>query len=495
MRFFRFHNRFYHSNPHKMSVQILKEMFLKSVEAVHPENLISSQIKVNNGHLLVRDKSYPLRYPCYVVGFGKAVLGMAKQLEVILGNKLERAIVSVPRGIFKNFPFQTQSQKIEFFEGAENNIPDENAWRGAQEIKNLVEKLNENDLLIVLISGGGSALLPLPIPPISLREKQDLIKDLSTKGADIVELNCVRKQISLLKGGGLAKLAYPATVISLILSDIVGDPLDFIASGPTTPNTDNVEDALRVIKKHGSYNTLPQSIKSVLTNNSSSKTNVEFPHVTNYIIGNNKIAAEAALQHALSLGFQSAIISTSITGDVKEISQIYADLARHIIDGILNPLKKLNAAEIARTMNFDVADLINFDFRKNICLIAAGEPTVVVKGSGKGGRNQQLALELSLKLNKLNIKSADISFLSAGTDGIDGPTDAAGAIGTLDLVNNSLEENIKPEDYLNNNDAYAFYNIYRKGSHLIKIGHTGTNVMDLHILLIKPLNYPTISAL
>lgn len=491
MRFFRFQN---YSKAHKMPVQILKEIFLKSVEAVHPKNLISSQIRVNNGHLLVRDKSYPLRNPCYVVGFGKAVLGMATQLEAVLGNKLERAIVTIPRGIFKSFPYQ--SGKIEFFEGAENNIPDEGALKGAQEIKNLVEKLKENDLLIVLISGGGSALLPLPIAPISLREKQDLIKDLSTKGADIVELNCVRKQISLLKGGGLAKLAYPATVISLILSDIVGDPLDFIASGPTTPNTDNVEDALRVIKKYGLYNALPRSIKTVLADgNSSPETNVEFPHVSNYIIGNNKIAAEAAHQHALSLGFQSAIISTSITGDVKEISQIYADLARHIIDAILNPLKKLNVAEIARTMNFDVADLINFDFRKNICLIAAGEPTVVVKGSGKGGRNQQLALELSLKLNKLNIKSADISFLSAGTDGIDGPTDAAGAIGTLDLVNNSLEENIKAEDYLNNNDAYAFYNKYRKGSHLIKIGHTGTNVMDLHILLIKPLNYPTISAL
>lgn len=466
-----------------MSVQVLKEIFVKSVESVQPQNLISKQVKVESGHLTVCGRTFPLQKPCYIVGFGKAVLGMALELEKILKDNLKMGVVTVPQGISEKFEIRS---KIKFIEGAKNNIPDEAALSGALEIKTLVEGLEKEDLVLVLMSGGGSALLPLPKPPITLKEKQDLIKELSTGGADIFELNCVRKQISQLKGGGLAEFAYPGRVISLILSDVVGDPLDFIASGPTTPNCDTNDSAIAIIKKYKCYERLSGSILAVLSQKNENCgcfpaiKDGKYHHVDNFIIGNNQIAAEAARQHAASLGFQSTIISTSITGNVAKISQIYANLARNIAEG------KQALDVLESDLEVDFSALIGFDFGKEICVIAAGEPTVVVKGSGKGGRNQQLALELSVRLNKLNIKSADISFLSAGTDGIDGPTDAAGAIGTSDLVNNSLAENIKPEEYLNNNDSYTFYTKYAKGEYLIKIGHTGTNVMDIHVMLVKP---------
>ncbi|RZC39415.1 glycerate kinase, partial [Asbolus verrucosus] len=239
--------------------------------------------------------------------FGKAVLGMALELERSLKDKLKMGVVTVPTGIFEKFKVES---KIKFIEGARNNMPDEEALAGANEIRDLANSLGKDDLLLVLMSGGGSALLPLPVPPITLKEKQDLIKELSTKGADILELNCVRKQISVLKGGGLAELAYPSTVISLILSDIVGDPLDFIASGPTTPNSDNVNDAIAIIKKYNCYDSLSHSIKTVLEQHKSKPSLKCFPpirdgkyeHVENFIIGNNHIAAEAARQHAASLG-------------------------------------------------------------------------------------------------------------------------------------------------------------------------------------------------
>lgn len=479
----------------RMSVANLKEIFLKAVQAVQTDVLVKNQVQVSPGHLSVRGQNYPLNKPCYLVGFGKAVLGMALTLETILEDQLKMGIVNVPEGILKK---SHKKSRITFIEGAKDNIPDENALRGSLKIKNLVEKLSGDDLLIVLVSGGGSALLPLPIPPIKLMEKQDLIKKLSSRGADIMELNCVRKQMSVLKGGGLAELAYPCRVISLILSDVVGDPLDYIASGPTTPNLDKIQDAIEIIQKYGLYETLPNSIKSVLTDerkhsgNTTIVINGKYEHVENFVIGNNHIAAEAARQHAISLGFQSAIISTSITGNVSEISQIYATLARDVASAMAEP--SLRATLRSRLQKykqyFDSTcffEVLDFDLSKMICLIAAGEPTVVVVGDGKGGRNQQLALEFSLEINKLNVKSVDISFLSGGTDGIDGPTDAAGAIGTWDLVNNSLKQNIKPQEYLNRSDSYGFYTKYQNGNYLLKIGHTGTNVMDIHLIVLAPI--------
>nr|XP_023023245.1 glycerate kinase-like isoform X1 [Leptinotarsa decemlineata] len=275
----------------KMTTEELKEIFMKSVKSVEPQQLIRNEVKLYGHNLVVRGQTYRLLKPCYVVGFGKAVLGMATEIEKVLGNQLERGIVSVPEGIFEKYQ-NVPRTKIQYVEGAKNNLPDENALRGAKMIQELVEGLTEADLLIVLVSGGGSALLPLPIPPILLDEKQRVIKELSKRGADIYELNSVRKRISIMKGGGLAELAYPCRVVSLVLSDIIGDPLDFIASGPTIPNSDSAESASSILKKYHLFEEIPHSMKIVVQKENRvsrpagiSISDGEFEHVKTFIIG------------------------------------------------------------------------------------------------------------------------------------------------------------------------------------------------------------------
>ncbi|KAK4886616.1 hypothetical protein RN001_002887 [Aquatica leii] len=479
----------------------LKAIFRSSVAAVKPKQLIRDSVRVQNNILYINNDCYPIKKPMYVVGFGKAVFDMALETENILGKYIKKGVVNVPEGITASYKCKITSSKILFLEGARNNLPDENSEKGAKLIKSLVEKLESDDLLLVLISGGGSALLPLPKQPITLNEKLTISKNLSECGATIQELNCVRKNISLLKGGGLAKLAYPAQVISLILSDIIDDPLEYIASGPTVPNFDTKDDAAKIIKKYLLYEQLPSSIKSILeTENKFDDckeitSNGSFIHVRNYIIGNNKIAANAALAKATSLGYQTFVLSTRVSGEVDRISKIYAELARQVAS-LINSGKtgrenlKVFLQSLQAELNISestITEIINFNFNfsKGICLILAGEPTVVVKGSGKGGRNQELALSFSIEINKFNVKSANVSFLSCGTDGIDGPTDAAGALGTSNLVNNALETDINPTLFLQDNDSYGFYSTYNKGEYLIHTGHTGTNVMDIHLLIVS----------
>ncbi|CAH0559926.1 unnamed protein product [Brassicogethes aeneus] len=489
-----------------MHNEILREIFQESVNSVQPQTLIKNKVLVHESHLSIDSETHPISKPCYIVGFGKAVVGMAVQLEKALGSKLEMGIVTVPKGIFECFKDNKEvlpapNSRIRFIEGAENNLPDKNAEQGAKEIKELVEQLQADDFLIVLISGGGSALLPLPIPPVTLDEKLGLIKNLAKRGANIIELNCVRKQISALKGGKLAELSYPCRTVSLILSDIIGDPLDFIASGPTTPNNDTFIDPIKIIKKYSLYSETPNSIKAAFEKKNRSPETVtpilngKYKHVENYIIGNNKIAAEAARMHAEKLGFQSLVLSTNIEGEVAEIAEAYANLARNTADLIRNSSSEESLRSFRQALKADlhVADdlisgIINMDFSKKMCWVLAGEPTVVVKGAGKGGRNQQLALEFAFRVNSHQIKSANISFLSAGTDGIDGPTDAAGALADAKLLANCLAEKINPADYLDNNDSYSFFSAYKEGECLVKIGHTGTNVMDIHLLIVEPID-------
>ncbi|XP_049789579.1 glycerate kinase [Schistocerca nitens] len=482
-----------------------RKMFEKAVESVHPHNIIRENVKLSDTKLFVQNETYIVNENCYIVGFGKAVLGMAVEIENILGKHLVTGIVSVPLGIldtFKNMPHMLpmQKTKLQVVEGAENNLPDENALAASRKIEALVRSLNESSLLIVLISGGGSALLPAPIPPLTLGEKIETIKLLSSAGANIMELNCIRKRLSYLKGGGLAKLAYPAQIISLILSDVVEDNLGYIASGPTVPNTDGINDALNIIKKYDLLDRIPLSVSTVLCNTASHALDC-FPHTQNLIIGNNSVALYSAATEASVNGYHPVILTRSIFHSVQEVCRAYILLVTNIckfLSGQISEKKFLNTFATV-TYNIPVETdlqekllqgLYNFGKTNGLCLLAGGETTVQVKGKGKGGRNQELALLFSLSLqdalkDEPDLNNYNILLLSAGTDGIDGPTEAAGAIGYNQQVEIAEKCNLNITEYLKNNDSHNFYLKLGISDDLIITGHTGTNVMDVHIIIIK----------
>lgn len=477
-----------------MSKQIvfdMRKIFASSVSAVLPDNLIRRFVKYNplSQQLTIGDEHFCLRNKnVHLVGSGKAVQNMAIEVERILNGKIKHGIISIPDGTLS---YKSKNENIFYCEGALNNLPDANAVVTARTIRDHIMSLGCDDLLLVLLSGGGSALLPLPKHPINLDEKIDLIKQLANSGAEIKELNTIRKRISDLKGGQLAIKAQPAPVICLLLSDIVGDPIDFLASGPTTENTDKPTEAMDIIKKYKLMDKLPESIKTVLSANGVKE---KFPsdNVKNYIIGSNKIAIAAALEEAKKLNYLSFPLSNEVTGNVKEVASEYVKLTQHLCDYLSEKIDLENLRQHVKACNIPgIHEKTLKDFNvtpkaKNLCLILGGEITVNVRGSGKGGRNQQLALEFSecIHNKKDNFKNFDVHFLSAGTDGIDGPTDAAGAIGHLNLISDAKKKNIDYMKYLSENDSYNFYHNNFDGQFHVVTGHTNTNVMDIHIIVI-----------
>ncbi|XP_049834292.1 glycerate kinase [Schistocerca gregaria] len=482
-----------------------RKMFEKAVESVQPHNIIRENVKLSDTKLFVQNETYIVNENCYIVGFGKAVLGMAVEIENILGKHLVTGIVSVPLGIldtFKNMPHMLpmENTKLQVVEGAENNLPDENALAASRKIEALLRSLNESSLVIVLISGGGSALLPAPVPPLTLGEKIETIKLLSSAGANIMELNCIRKTLSYLKGGGLAKLAYPAQIISLILSDVVEDNLGYIASGPTVPNTDGINDALNIIKKYDLLDRIPLSVSTVLSNTASHALDC-FPHTQNLIIGNNSIALYSAATEASVNGYHPVVLTRSIFHSVQEVCRAYILLITNICKFLSGQISEKKFLNTFATVTYNIPletdlqekllqGLYNFSETNGLCLLAGGETTVQVKGKGKGGRNQELALLFSLSLqdalkDEPDLNKYNILLLSAGTDGIDGPTEAAGAIGYNQQVEIAEKCNLNITEYLRNNDSHNFYLKLGISDDLIITGHTGTNVMDVHIIIIK----------
>lgn len=464
----------------------LLQIFKSCVSAVLPQNLIRQTVKYNpaSKKLTIVDSTHDLETESvYLAGTGKAVQQMARALEEILDSKIKHGIVSIPQGSLN----QQTNKIVQYLEGASNNLPDKNAVNTSIKIKEMAAKLNKDDLLLVLISGGGSALLSLPKLPVTLDEKTSLIKKLANSGADIKELNTVRKKLSDIKGGQLAIAAQPAKVISLILSDIVDDPIDFIASGPTTENTDDCLKALSIIKQYNLFDTLPESIRQVLESKEQVR---QFPknNVSNYIIGSNKLSIKAGMEEAKKLNYYPIELSSSVTGYIKDIARKYAVLTKdycELLERKSNVDVTKSNIELLKIPGLNVDNIHYTD--KNICLILGGEITVKVTGNGKGGRNQELALQFSKDINDFKnvLDSFEIYFLSAGTDGIDGPTDAAGAVGYLGLIANANKENLAVEKFLLDNDTYNFYKEFQKGCFHVITGHTGTNVMDIHLIVIK----------
>ncbi|MFA7494629.1 MAG: glycerate kinase, partial [Proteiniphilum sp.] len=408
--------------------KIIEQIFLAGIESVLPEKLIQSQMKLSDDLLQIAGKTFPLsRFRhIYVLAVGKAAVLMAKETENVLGNKITGGHVVTKYGHKTNLQYLTLTE-------AGHPIPDIEGVKGMQKIFDIISQTDENDLIIWLISGGASALMA-DFPEGTTLDDLKLTNELLVKcGADITEINTVRKHLSKVKGGQLARALYPATTVCLILSDVIGDKLDVIASGPMVSDPTTFADALAVVEKYSLKDLLPAPMLRYLlkgVNGSIPETpkpgNPIFQNVFNYIIGSNRIALESAAKKAREMGFETNIITDKLEGDDKTV----ANFILETIDNYRQP---------------------NRD--KATCLLFGGESTVKVLGKGVGGRNQHLALYLATRIDRRK----NITILCGGTDGTDGPTDAAGAIVNNETMAESGKKNIDPHHYLYNNDSYLFF--------------------------------------
>lgn len=429
----------------------------EAISAVDPRSIIKNRISLKNQILDVTGHHFDLSKfeKIIVVGAGKASGAMAEALEEKLGEKIDTGFVSVPSGTANVF----HTHRISLQE-ARHPIPDEAGLEGTLRIMHVLQGLSEKTLVIFLLSGGGSALLPLPKEGISLDEKKATTDLLLRCGASIEEVNAVRKHISAVKGGQLATHAYPATVLGLILSDIVRDPIASIASGPTVLDPTTYEVAIDILRHYGVWDDVSAPVKACLEGGlegtipeTPKPGDARFSKVHNIVIGNNRVALNAAKKKATSMGLRTLVLSSFIEGEAHHVGTIFAGLARE--------------------MQFPATQLSNFD-----AIIAGGETTVTVAGHGRGGRNQELVLGASLRLSGLD----GIALVSVGTDGVDGLSDYAGAIVDGSTVNRANQKKLNPLKYLTNNDSHGFFLALSDG---IMTGPTGTNVNDIMILVNK----------
>lgn len=431
------------------------QIWKAGVDAVSPRCLIKEHFSVSSDRVELGDRSFALKDlgRILVVGAGKAGAEMASAIEAEIPEELLpklRGWVNVPEDCVRKL----KRIHLHAARPAGSNRPCQAGVEGTQKILSLLEELQAEDLCIVLLSGGGSALLTAPPPGISVEQKLSLIDLLESAGSDIVELNTVRKQFSLVKGGRLAQRLTPCPTVSLIISDVVGDPLDIIASGPTVEDTSRPSDAIEILSRRLAEATPSWAIEH-LQSAASDRAQEISPTLSNMLIGSNSVALDAAARKARELGFHVLSLGAENTEDVE----------RHA-EELLQVLLSTVEAPDARAS----------------CVLSGGEPSVKLADKsvrGKGGRNQQLALHL-LELLLEQKFPAQFSVVSAGTDGEDGPTDAAGAVIDPDSVRAAEQVSESVREYLARNDAYTFLS---KINALLKTGPTNTNVMDLRVAI------------
>ncbi len=400
------------------------------------------------------------------LGFGKAAVPMARGLE--------EALVSLPdspgAGIwFAGGIVATKSGQagslahIRVLE-AGHPVPDDRSVLAARTLLDAGRGLSERDLVIVLVSGGGSAILCAPAEGLTLEDKAQATSLLLASGAPIHEVNCVRKHLSAVKGGRLAASLAPASVLALVLSDVVGDELDAIASGPTVPDPTSFADALDVINRRGIRDRLSRAVLGRLEagakgalDDTPKPGDPRFARVANLLVGTNRRALEAAAEAARGLGYATLALSSRITGEAREVALVYLGIGKDIVAS-------------------------GFPEARPACVLAGGETTVTLRGPGRGGRNQEMALAFLAALSRAPRDAEGLLFLAASTDGQDGPTDAAGAFASLRMLKTARRLGLEPEAYLARNDSYAFFE--RSGG-LFRTGPTGTNVCDLQIILVR----------
>jgi len=432
--------------------EITKDIFSSALMAVDPYSAVECHIS----HVLSTYQNGGFNR-LLIVSFGKAAFLMTKAVCDRVSHLVTGGVVITKYGHALE---ENLHPDIELYE-AGHPIPDNNGLTATKKAVTLLKMADERTLVLCLISGGGSALLSAPKGAISFDDKQKVTGLLLKAGASINELNTVRKHISEIKGGRLAEYAYPAKVISLILSDVIGDELDVIASGPTTPDSTTYRMTLDVVEKYRLTDRFPRAVLDIMRlgvegmiADTPKEGDLIFDRVENIIVGSNRKAALAAMEKAKDLGFDTTILSTELQGEA------------------------IDAARWLAKKAIEAKRLLEGEDGKKICLISGGETTVTVKGKGKGGRNTELALVFALEVAGME----GITFLSAGTDGTDGPTDAAGAIVSGETIQKAKLLNLDPEAYLVNNDSYTFFS---KTGEIFITGPTGTNVMDLQIILIN----------
>ena len=431
------------------------EIFNSAVTAVQPASLLASELAVTMDALYISGQSLPWTTfdKIYVIGAGKAAAAMAVATEKILGTFITDGLVVTKYG------HALPSATVKIIEGA-HPVPDENCVKGVAETLRLLQKVTSNDIVICLLSGGASSLWCDVPPGTALQDLQTAFYQMVNSGVAIDEMNDVRKHLSCIKGGQLINYCNGARVFSLIISDVPGDDLSAIASGPTVGDESTFSDAYAILLKYHLLPVLPQSIRNYIEKGLKGMIvenprpgNAVFSHTVNRIIGNNQVALEAAGKKARVLGYHTEINPGMITG---------------------------NTASEARKLVLMVSD---YSGKKRVCILQGGETTIKVTGKGKGGRNQHFvltALNELIKRYKKNIPGK-ITILSGGTDGTDGPTDAAGAIIDDETIEQVLRTNLPVKEYLENNDAYHFF---EKTNGLLITGPTQTNVMDIMIAII-----------
>lgn len=431
-----------------------QDIFAAGLKAADPFDAIKQNVRLDNDDLQVAEQRYRLAniQKLLVAGCGKAAARMARAIEDLLGDRISGGIVSVKYG--HGLPLD----KIRVIE-AGHPIPDKAGLDGASQIMDYVRLAGAADLVIFLISGGGSALFPCPADGLTLAEKQQTTQNLLDSGATIQEVNAVRKHISKSKGGRFAKLVAPAQLVSLILSDVVGDALEAIASGPTVADSTTYSDCLEIIRRYNLSDRIPHAVSQLLQRGAKGEIDETpkpgdsvFEKVQNIIVANNRLALEAAQRQAEALGYHAMTLSGCIEGESRLVASSHASLVKKIAQS-------------------------NGPLRRPACVISGGETTVTVRGDGLGGRNQEFALAAAIEISGID----GVVVLSAGTDGTDGPTDAAGAIVDSSTIQRGQSKGLDAAEFLARNDSYHFL---QATSDLFITGPTFTNVMDLQVMLI-----------
>ncbi|MCB0163085.1 MAG: glycerate kinase [Anaerolineae bacterium] len=435
-------------NPRQVAWQIIHH----SLEAVDPAKAVNNYFDAQPD-IVEQIQSTPGRL--FVVGAGKAGTPMAAAASQRFGSKIAAGQV-----IVKYHHTTGQADVLEQITISEagHPVPDQAGFSAAQAMAQLLDQTREDDIVLCLISGGGSALLTLPAEGLTLADLQETTQALLAAGATINEINTIRKHLSAVKGGGLARLAAPAQVYALILSDVVGDPLEIIASGPTVPDPSTFADAWAIVDQYDLKTALPapviRRLQAGLAGNipdTPDRRDALFNRVTNAIIGSNRIAARAAVASAQAAGFNAQLLTTFVEGEAREVARVMAGLAKGLVkdEGLSRPA----------------------------CLVLGGETTVTLRGNGQGGRNQEMALAAAMALQGWD----NTLIVCLGTDGTDGPTDAAGAFAFGTTIAQAEELGLEAADFLNRNDAYNFFSAL---DDLIITGPTNTNVNDLTFIMV-----------